>query len=63
MNTAYKRRDAYVARICNALLKLASKNYQDTIAGIFEYGIDSAARDVIENRNAPKHWTEYAPGD
>lgn len=53
-------RDRIIVNIVNGLLKLTSKKYQDALEGVIAYGMNAAARDTLENREPPEHWSVYA---
>ena len=52
--------DTFVVFVANVVLKFASKQYQETLQGVLDYGMNAAARDTLENREPPEHWTVYA---
>ncbi len=52
--------DTFVLFLANQVLHLASKQYQETLQGVLDYGMNAAARDTFENREPPEHWSVYA---
>ena len=54
-------RDKIGVPIINVLMHVfTSQSYRDFIRGAIAYGMNSAARDIAENKEAPKHWRDYA---
>jgi hypothetical protein len=46
-------RDRIVVRLANALMRLASKQYRDLLAGVISHGFEAAARDAGLLRGKP----------
>ena len=53
-------RDRIVVRMCNFLMRFASKNYREIVTASIEYGLDSAARDAREGLPLPPSWRELS---
>lgn len=49
----YGWRDHLVVTVANAVLRLASKRYQQMLHGAWLYGLAAAARDEQEGRSCP----------
>lgn len=58
-NNRYARRDGLVVKMANAVLRLASKKYQDDLKATIRYGLDSRLRDVIEGCEPPSSNAYY----
>jgi hypothetical protein len=57
MIKGYTNGDRMVVAICNFLLRhFASERYNAFIKGAITYGMDAAARDVLEGRPTPQPW-------
>lgn len=53
------RRNRLAYTLANAVFNLfATEDYRDFIAGTVQYGLDAAARDVIEGREPPRNWVD-----
>lgn len=52
-------RDKMLVKIANFFLRRGSKELNVTIEGLIKYGMNSIARDELEGRKPPKHYTEY----
>lgn len=51
--------DKFIMVLVNLLLRLTTKRYQETLEGVIDYGMNAAARDTLENREPPEHWSVY----
>lgn len=49
----YKKRDDYIAKLINFILRFASEDYRKMIEGSIRYGLAAAARDMKEGREIP----------
>lgn len=46
-------RNRIAGRLANAAMRIASPEYRKFVAGAILYGMDAAARDLVENRDSP----------
>lgn len=54
-------RTRVAARLANLCLRLADPWYRQMVAGAIQYGLNAAARDHKEGRDAPGPWRQVSP--